>query len=1131
MEARYTAFISYKHAPADIAVASEIQKRLERYHIPAPIRKKTGRDKIGRIFRDKEELPITSDLGDDISRALEEADYLIVICSSSTKLSTWVPREISYFLRNHTKKQVLTVLVDGEPADVIPRELLTDTVERLAPDGTPYKGEIIYEPLSCDFREGIKAARKTEIPRLAAALLGCSYDELVMRERQYKKRRAMAIGIPAACALAVAVGYLIWSRQEISKNYEQALINQSDYLCRESKNYFDDGDRLRAILLALEALPSETAERPLTSKAKEHLAMALHAYRPVSDSNSKADLSEVAEFYVQGDIEKTLSTDDGRYLIVRDSYESAYVWDLVTYQPVLLAGARAPEIIHGTDMSGVRRILEDENVFSVKVISDQSLAFLTDRGLAACALPSGEISWTCTTEAANWSNAKIAVSYDEKEICATVPVEDEAGDGYVSLIAVDSGDGAILERSQAVSGIKSTRETQLVRVSRDRKYAAAVETGREGGPSLLLWKKGSEKLGRLDLGEGFTKVQSMSFSEDGRLVVMGWNDEEDTRSYTSTIVTVTRDRDINVMALDPETLKPYWETSFQSPQISWLEDGTGVFLFDEPGLAICCYANKTAVFDLEDGTLKDEVECTSSLVDVKVNVEDMVIFFLEDGSIGVYDYTLPGSASMDQFFNFSLMWLGAVNDYKTGMISYVIQPDNSQLWLFKDVYDEDFNRFGGDPLPEDFGLKICAATDHAVFVADSNGGVHIYDPEGQKPSQHLTLEGEDKDYYYLGEDVSRDRLWFYYCTEYSDPNELISVSAEDGRIERFRLREGAAMEESLAMLPEFVDATSGNASTVVSTDSVEIFVSGRALPKKTGEGRFAWTDGRALTVGHVEDGALVAEKSVETGLLAGRIFVSPNEKKALILDLGATAEYEKATGNSTSDPDSFTQKNRIVDLETGELTDIDLTLPGFPLDAVWDDNASCAAVTDGEEVEVWSADGKLLNRYLQPGHLVVSAAMHDGELIILYSEGVLTRYDLKDGSLKGQSYVSHYNKYSYVGDSLLVSDGFTNQISWTFADDRLVLKRYDPFSLFRIIGLSDWGEELATDDVCAYDAARDRLISWELDRMTNRLYPGWFEHYTVEALREKAVKDLHGMTLTDEERQSYGLGARPPQAG
>ena len=132
MEQHYSAFISYKHAPADTAIAAEIQKRLERYHIPAAIRKKTGREKIGRIFRDKEELPITSDLGDDISRALEDADFLIVICSSSTKLSTWVPREIDYFLKYHSQKQILTVLVDGEPEEVIPERLLSDIVTRTA---------------------------------------------------------------------------------------------------------------------------------------------------------------------------------------------------------------------------------------------------------------------------------------------------------------------------------------------------------------------------------------------------------------------------------------------------------------------------------------------------------------------------------------------------------------------------------------------------------------------------------------------------------------------------------------------------------------------------------------------------------------------------------------------------------------------------------------------------------------------------------------------------------------------------------------------------------------------------------------------------------------------------------------
>ena len=53
---RYNAFISYKHAPLDTKVASEIQTRLERFRIPKAIQKSSGIKKIDRIFRDKEEL-------------------------------------------------------------------------------------------------------------------------------------------------------------------------------------------------------------------------------------------------------------------------------------------------------------------------------------------------------------------------------------------------------------------------------------------------------------------------------------------------------------------------------------------------------------------------------------------------------------------------------------------------------------------------------------------------------------------------------------------------------------------------------------------------------------------------------------------------------------------------------------------------------------------------------------------------------------------------------------------------------------------------------------------------------------------------------------------------------------------
>ena len=189
----YNAFISYRHAEKDSKIAAEIQRQLERCHIPRAIKKRFGIKKIARIFRDKEELPITSNLNDNISNALENSDFLIVICSTSTKESLWVPREIEYFLRNHTKKEVLTVLVDGEPKDVIPPMLLGERVIKTDENGNMFYEDIPIEPLSCDYRMPIKKARKEELPRLAATIIGCTYDELVRRQRQYKLKRFTSI--------------------------------------------------------------------------------------------------------------------------------------------------------------------------------------------------------------------------------------------------------------------------------------------------------------------------------------------------------------------------------------------------------------------------------------------------------------------------------------------------------------------------------------------------------------------------------------------------------------------------------------------------------------------------------------------------------------------------------------------------------------------------------------------------------------------------------------------------------------------------------------------------------------------------------------------------------------------------
>ena len=112
---KYDAFISYRHTALDLSVAKKLHKALETYHIPKSVQKKTGKKRINRVFRDQEELPIGSDLNDNISDALKEAEYLIVICSPDTPGSYWVSKEINTFIELHDREHVLAFLVAGEP--------------------------------------------------------------------------------------------------------------------------------------------------------------------------------------------------------------------------------------------------------------------------------------------------------------------------------------------------------------------------------------------------------------------------------------------------------------------------------------------------------------------------------------------------------------------------------------------------------------------------------------------------------------------------------------------------------------------------------------------------------------------------------------------------------------------------------------------------------------------------------------------------------------------------------------------------------------------------------------------------------------------------------------------------------
>ncbi len=275
---KYNAFISYRHTERDSAVAHEIQKRLERFRIPSAIRKQTGIERIDRLFLDQAELDIGSDLSEKIDEALAASEYLIVICSPAYNESKWCLHEIEEFLKTHDRSHILTVLSEGEPPAVFPERLCSYEETITAEDGSVTVVSRPCEPLACDYRQPFKEADKIELPRLAAALIGCSYDELIMRRAQYNRQRMLIMTSIIAVLSAIAISYLLYSNAVIRSHYRQTLIKESNTLAVQSLQACENKDRMQALSYALEALPSETLDRPITPEALYALQRAAGVY-------------------------------------------------------------------------------------------------------------------------------------------------------------------------------------------------------------------------------------------------------------------------------------------------------------------------------------------------------------------------------------------------------------------------------------------------------------------------------------------------------------------------------------------------------------------------------------------------------------------------------------------------------------------------------------------------------------------------------------------------------------------------------------------------------------------------------------------------------------------------------------
>lgn len=324
----YDAFISYRHKKQDSFAAEKIHKMLEQYHVPKRIQKVSGKKKIERVFRDRDELPTSSNLGDNIRDALKNAEYLIVVCSPDVIESQWVQQEIELFLETHSRDKILAVLISGEPLQAFPRQLRIAEEEVTGQDGRKTVIEKKVEPLAADIRaksqREMEKKLKKEILRLLAPLLSCSYDDLRQRHREYAmKKAAAAVAIVCCLTLSFTV-YALHQAARIQKQYQRALEEESRYLAEISGELLKDGDRIGALRNAVEALPKEEDDRPLRQEAVFALNNALYSYCRDEKIYFRPDTMTEPDSRIE--YRAGFSTDDSYYMEI-DKTGCAYFYD------------------------------------------------------------------------------------------------------------------------------------------------------------------------------------------------------------------------------------------------------------------------------------------------------------------------------------------------------------------------------------------------------------------------------------------------------------------------------------------------------------------------------------------------------------------------------------------------------------------------------------------------------------------------------------------------------------------------------------------------------------------------------------------------------------------------------------
>lgn len=328
---KYWAFLSYSHT--DKKWGDWLHKGLETYRVPRRLIGKESRDgkvpeRVYPVFRDREELPVSADLGSNINEALRESRYLIVICSPRSAQSRWVGEEIKTFKKLGREDRILALIVDGEPnaSDGKPGfsvedECFPEAMRYRMVDGEP--SEVRSEPIAADAREG-KDGRHNAKLKLLAGLLGVNYDDLKQREQERRLRRARIVVASAVVLIgifAVLSVALFFKEREATRARDEAQATLSrTYFLQAVRSVDEDRD-----LDALARLARSVSLNPRNNAAVCRLTTLLaDRVYAIPLSHWKHDSS----------LKILQISSDGKRIVAMSEDNTTRVWDAETGRPV-----------------------------------------------------------------------------------------------------------------------------------------------------------------------------------------------------------------------------------------------------------------------------------------------------------------------------------------------------------------------------------------------------------------------------------------------------------------------------------------------------------------------------------------------------------------------------------------------------------------------------------------------------------------------------------------------------------------------------------------------------------------------------------------------------------------------------